>query len=91
MGGQPDFEQFMNSFADSIFNGSSTFGAVGTSMVNGIKVSGITIEDKSNYSASNTSSSDDEENTQLTVSLTPSVATIIIVIVIVIVIVQFQL
>jgi len=72
MGGQPDFEQFMNSFADSIFNGSSTFGAVGTSMVNGIKVSGITIEDKSNYSASNTSSSDDEENTQLTVSLTPS-------------------
>jgi hypothetical protein len=72
MGGQPDFEQFMNNFADSIFNGSSTFGAVGTSMVNGIKVSGITIEDKSNYSASNTSSSDDEENTRLTVSLTSS-------------------
>jgi hypothetical protein len=72
MGGQPDFEQFMNSFADSIFNGSSTFGAVGTSMVNGIKVSGITIEDKSNYSASDTSSSDDVENTQLTVSLTSS-------------------
>ena len=72
MGGQQDFEQFMNSFANSIFNCSSTFGAVGTSMVNGIKVSGITIEDKSNHSASNISSPDDEEDTQLTVSLTSS-------------------
>jgi hypothetical protein len=72
MGDSLDFEQFMNSFADSIFNGSSTFGAVGTSMVNGIKVSGITIEDKANYSASNFSSPDDEEDTHLTVSLTSS-------------------
>ncbi|MGH9976265.1 MAG: hypothetical protein ACRD8Z_10585 [Nitrososphaeraceae archaeon] len=72
MGGQQAFEQFMNSFAESIFNGSSTFGAVGTSMVNGVKVSGITIEDKSNYSASNISSPDAEEDTQLTVSLTSS-------------------
>ena len=53
MGDSQDFEQFMNSFADSIFNGSSTFGAVGTSMVNGIKVSGISIEDKTNNSVSN--------------------------------------
>lgn len=72
MGGSQDFKQFMNSFADSIFNGSSTFGAIGTSMVNGIKVSGITIEDKTNYSTSNFSSPPDEEDTHLTVSLTSS-------------------
>ena len=72
MGGPQVFEQFMNSFADSIFNGSSTFGAAGTSMVNGIKVSGITIEDKTNYSTSNFSSLDDEEDTHLTVNLTSS-------------------
>lgn len=71
-GGPQDLEQFMNSFADSIFNGSSTFGAVGTSMVNGIKVSGISIEAMTNYSAINFSSPDDEENTRLAVSLTSS-------------------
>lgn len=71
MGDSQDFEQFMNSFADSIFNGSSTFGAVGTSMVNGIKVSGISIEDKTNNSVSNFSPND-EENSYLTVSLTSS-------------------
>lgn len=72
MGDSQDFKQFMNSFADSIFNGSSTFGAVGTSMVNGIKVSGISIEDKTNNSVSNFSSPNDEENTHVTVSLTYS-------------------
>jgi hypothetical protein len=36
-----DFNLFMESFANSIFNGTSIFGGVGTSMVNGIKVSGI--------------------------------------------------
>ncbi len=36
-----DFELFMDSFANSIFNGTSIFGGVGTSMVNGVKVSGI--------------------------------------------------
>jgi hypothetical protein len=41
-------------------------------MVNGIKVSGITIEDKTNYSVNNFSSPDDEENTDLIVSLTSS-------------------
>lgn len=71
MEGQQGFEQFVNSFADSVFNGSSTFGAVGTSMVNGIKVSGITIEDNTNYSASNFSSPDDKD-IHLTVSLTSS-------------------
>jgi hypothetical protein len=38
-----DFELLMNSFTNSIFNGSSTFGAVGTSMIEDIKISGITI------------------------------------------------
>ena len=36
-----DFQLFMDSFANSIFNGTSIFGGVGTSMVNGVKVSGI--------------------------------------------------
>ena len=36
-----DFELFMDSFTNSIFNGTSIFGGVGTSMVNGVKVSGI--------------------------------------------------
>jgi hypothetical protein len=36
-----DFKLFMESFTNSIFNGTSIFGGVGTSMVNGIKVSGI--------------------------------------------------
>jgi hypothetical protein len=72
VGGSQDFERFMNSFADSIFNGSSTFGTVGTSMINGINVYGITIEDKTNYSVNNFSGPDDEENTDLIVSLTSS-------------------
>jgi hypothetical protein len=72
MGDSQDFKQLLNSFADSIFNGSSTFGAVGTSMVNGIKVSGISIEDKTNNSISNFSSPNEEENTHVTVSLTSS-------------------
>ncbi|HEU4444411.1 MAG TPA: hypothetical protein VFR94_07055, partial [Nitrososphaeraceae archaeon] len=37
-----DFDLFLDSFANSIFNGTSTFGGVGTSIVNGIEVSGIT-------------------------------------------------
>jgi hypothetical protein len=36
-----DFNLFMDSFTNSIFNGTSIFGGIGTSMVNGIKVSGI--------------------------------------------------
>jgi hypothetical protein len=36
-----DFQLFMDSFTNSIFNGTSIFGGVGTSMVNGVKVSGI--------------------------------------------------
>jgi hypothetical protein len=36
-----DFELFMESFTNSIFNETSIFGGVGTSMVNGVKVSGI--------------------------------------------------
>ncbi|MGB7665295.1 MAG: hypothetical protein WBL67_21370 [Nitrososphaeraceae archaeon] len=41
-------------------------------MVNGIKVSGISIEDKTNNSVSNFSSPNDEENNHVTVSLTSS-------------------
>lgn len=36
---------FMDSFTNSIFNRSSIFGAVGTSLVKGIKVSGISFQD----------------------------------------------
>jgi hypothetical protein len=39
-----DFDMFMNSFANSIFNGTSIFGGLGTSMVNGVKVSGIGLD-----------------------------------------------
>jgi hypothetical protein len=39
-----DFDMFMNSFANSIFNGSSIFGGLATSMVNGVKVSGIGLD-----------------------------------------------
>lgn len=39
-----DFELFMESFTNSIFNGTSIFGGVGTSMVNGVKVSGISLD-----------------------------------------------
>ena len=35
---------FMNSFANSIFNGTSIFGGLGTSMVNNVKVSGISLD-----------------------------------------------
>ncbi|HEX5920488.1 MAG TPA: hypothetical protein VFY55_01765 [Nitrososphaeraceae archaeon] len=43
-----DFDLFLDSFANSIFNGTSTFGGVGTSIVNGIEVSGITINKSQN-------------------------------------------
>jgi hypothetical protein len=43
-----DFDLFLDSFANSIFNGTSTFGGVGTSIVNGIEVSGITIDKSEN-------------------------------------------
>jgi hypothetical protein len=43
-----DFDLFLDSLANSIFNGTSTFGGVGTSIVNGIEVSGITIDKSQN-------------------------------------------
>jgi hypothetical protein len=39
-----DLDMFMNSFGNSIFNGSSIFGGLATSMVNGVKVSGIGLD-----------------------------------------------
>jgi hypothetical protein len=43
-----DFDLFLDSFANSIFNETSTFGGVGTSIVNGIEVNGITIDKSQN-------------------------------------------
>jgi hypothetical protein len=39
-----DFQLFIESFTNSIFNGTSIFGGVGASMVNGVKVSGISLD-----------------------------------------------
>ena len=43
-----DFDLFLDSFANSIFNGTSTFGGLGTRIINGIEVSGITIDKSQN-------------------------------------------
>jgi hypothetical protein len=39
---------FMDSFANSIFNGTSTFAGLGTSIVDGIEVSGISLDKSQN-------------------------------------------
>lgn len=43
-----DFGMFMDSFANSIFNGTSTFAGVGTSIVDGVQVSGISLDKSQN-------------------------------------------
>jgi hypothetical protein len=43
-----DFGLFMDGFANSIFNGTSTFAAVGTSIVDGVEVSGISLDKSQN-------------------------------------------
>lgn len=43
-----DFGMFMDSFANSIFNGTSTFAGVGTSIVDGVEVSGISLDKSQN-------------------------------------------
>lgn len=43
-----DFGMFMDSFANSIFNGTSTFAGVGTSIVDGVQVSGISLDKSHN-------------------------------------------
>lgn len=43
-----DFSTFMDSFANSIFNGTSTFAGVGTSIVDGVEVSGINLDKSQN-------------------------------------------
>jgi hypothetical protein len=43
-----DFAMFMDSFANSIFNGTSTFAGVGTSIVDDIEVSGIRFDKSQN-------------------------------------------
>jgi hypothetical protein len=43
-----DFSMFMDSFANSIFNGTSTFAGLGTSIVDGVEVSGISLDKSQN-------------------------------------------
>ncbi len=43
-----DFSMFMDSFANSIFNGTSTFAGAGTSIVDGLEVSGISLDKSQN-------------------------------------------
>jgi hypothetical protein len=43
-----DFSMFMDSFANSIFNATSTFAGVGTSIVDGLEVSGINLDKSQN-------------------------------------------
>ena len=43
-----DFGMFMDSFTNSIFNGTSTFAGVGTSIVDGVEVSGISLDKSQN-------------------------------------------
>jgi hypothetical protein len=43
-----DFSVFMDSFANSIFNATSTFAGVGTSIVDGLEVSGINLDKSQN-------------------------------------------
>lgn len=60
-----NFQMLVDSFTNSIFNGSSVFGAVGTSLVKGIEVSGINFQDNNGT------------NDQVTVSMSadPSIVT----------------
>jgi hypothetical protein len=46
-----DFGIFMDSFANSIFNGTSTFAGVGTSIVDDVEVSGISLDKSQNQIA----------------------------------------
>jgi hypothetical protein len=46
-----DFGIFMDSFANSIFNGTSTFAGVGTSIVDDVEVSGISLDKSQNQLA----------------------------------------
>lgn len=43
-----DFSMFMDSFANSIFNATSTFAGLGTSIVDGVEVSGINLDKSQN-------------------------------------------
>jgi hypothetical protein len=74
MTGMKDFELLMNSFTNSIFNGSSTFGAVGTSMIEDIKISGITIVEGNNSGRNSLTDNNAQDNDtdELTVNLISS-------------------
>jgi hypothetical protein len=64
-----DFTMFMDSFANSIFNGTSTFAGVGTSIVNGVQVSGISLNKSQNQlsvTLSRTATQVEESNNNIT-------------------------
>jgi hypothetical protein len=43
-----DFRSFLDSFDNGIFNGTSVFGAVGTSIINDVDISGISLDKSQN-------------------------------------------
>jgi hypothetical protein len=78
-----DFGLIMDSFANSIFNGTSTFAGVGTSIVDGLEVSGIILDKSQNQlsvTVSDTAAKQAERvinnitgtNRSITTSATPS-------------------
>jgi hypothetical protein len=70
-----DFSMFMDSFANSIFNGTSTFAGVGTSIVDGVEVSGISLDKSQNQldvTLSRTSTKGEGNNNNITSTDTTS-------------------
>jgi hypothetical protein len=64
-----DFTMFMDSFANSIFNGTSTFAGVGTSIVDGVEVSGISLDksqDQLSVTLSRTATQGEGSNNNIT-------------------------
>jgi hypothetical protein len=73
-----DFTLFMDSFANSIFSGTSTFAGVGTSIVDGVEVSGISLDKNQNQlsvTLSRTATQVERSNNNITstdTTITPS-------------------
>jgi hypothetical protein len=73
-----DFTMFMDSFANSIFNGTSTFAGAGTSIVDGVEVSGISLDKSQNQlsvTLSRTATQVERSNNNITstdTTITPS-------------------
>jgi hypothetical protein len=72
-----DIGSFMDSLAGSVFNATSIFGGIGTSMVNGIEVSGIGLDKSQNRLSvilSNTAAAQISIRDNITSSATTSTA-----------------